>query len=343
MFGTKQFRVALSAAMLAAPASAQSPEPFAAFQDCDGCPEMVALPPGAFQMGAAKADYAVPFAEASIPAELPRREVTIGCAFAIGKYEVTAGEFAAYVAATGADVGGACWIRTPDQGPEKGRFVGERIDQPSAQPYGPTVAQIADGSPAQPGLESTDRHPAACVTRDEAEAYLAWVSEQSGRRYRLATEAEWEYATRAGAETPFFWGADSSEACRYANFADSKSVYQAWVAAPCAEAIEPLWAAPAGSYEPNAWGLHDTVGSLQEMLLDCWSENCDGAPTDGSPRLDDGCETFIARGGDFELPFSSMRSGERLFYGLAEGEWDRSNVLGFRAAVSLDAAAWDAE
>jgi len=320
------------AALAIGPASAQDMTPHSSFKDCEHCPEMVVIPPGEFMMGSDN------------DLEAPRHKVTIGYSFAIGAFEVTIGEYARFVEETGFQSGGVCVIRTPDKGKLKFKYTGTLHPDNAKYSQGPNLAYIADGVFNQPGYEHTDRHPATCLSRDEAKAYLDWLSERTGKRYRLPTEAEWEYATRAGSETQFFWGKNPNEACKYANHADKASVYQAWVASGCSEKVKPVWAAPAGSYEANPWGLFDTIGNVQEMLEDCWHKNYNGAPADGSPWMDEGCTLFIARGGDYELPAVVMRSAERLFYGISEDIPDphvRYNLLGFRAAVSLGGGAWD--
>jgi formylglycine-generating enzyme required for sulfatase activity len=245
-------------------------------------------------------------------------------------------------------------IRLADSGPHALKVTGTKA--PEFDYFGiPNVVMITDGSPAQPGLPVSDRHPATCINRDEALGYLAWLSEKTGREYRLPSEAEWEYATRAGTRTFAFWGNDMSEACRYANFGDKNAPYQMAMAAPCAESGGALWAAEVGQYAPNAWGFHDTVGNVQEMVEDCLHQGYEGAPADGSARTEPDCQVFVARGGDWELPVTAMRSSERLLYGfgpdaperlygedsglsvetmelMTEG---RANGIGFRAAVTL--------
>ena len=115
------------------------------------------------------------------------------------------------------------------------------------------------------------RRPVINVTWDEAVAYAAWLSAQTGARYRLPSEAEWEYAARAGTTTKWPWG-DEFEPAR-ANFADGGG---------------PSWqgdrTVPVGMFPPNAWGLHDMLGNAGEMLFDCFSIGYEEAPTDGSAR-----------------------------------------------------------
>jgi formylglycine-generating enzyme required for sulfatase activity len=326
----------LTAALPLALATAQAQAPLSSFKDCDACPEMVVLPPGTFLMGASKADRKLADAY-TIQSELPQHEVAIGYSFAIGKHEVTVDEFAAYVAETGAKTGGVCQLRLPEFGPNAGKFAGTA--KPAADDYPPALVTIGDGDFRTPGAKVSGRHPATCVSRREALGYLDWLSKKSGKTYRLPTEAEWEYAARARSTTPFYYGGGLKELCKYGNFADSKSVYNARIVAKCAETPSPEGTAPAGSYQPNAWGLQDMIGNAFEFTEDCASENYQGAPSDGSPwRTGSACENFATRSYFFDSIDVNLRSAARC----SVVDWDsRSNGLGIRVAVSLDDAAWD--
>ncbi len=315
-----------------------APAPLSTFKDCDHCPEMVVIPAGSFMMGAGPGDAKVAYDQYDIPSELPRHQVKIGYEFAIGKFEVTVDEFAAFVSDTGIKTGGNCMIRETDTGPQKGRYIGT-LNPTLDTGGGVDAVGISDGTFAQPGEKVTEREPATCISRNEAEAFLGWLSAKTGRHYRLPTEAEWEYATRAGTDTAFFWGNSDKLTCRYANFADSGSYYFQGMAGPCREKIRPLWSAPAGSYAANPWGIYDTSGNVQEMLEDCWHDTYDGAPADGSPWQKADCHVYVARGGDYELVAENMRSADRLFYG--DGKDDRANFIGFRVAVTLGDGGWD--
>ena len=314
-----------------------------AFRDCENCPEMVPLAGGTFMMGASKKEVRqLKYVDWS----LPQHQVTIAHPFAIGRYEVSVGEFDAYVKESGAKVGGKCGVRVMESGELAFKYTGTLApggDKGSDAPY---VIYIADGSYAQPGLPVTAKQPATCVSRNEMTGYLDWLSKKTGRHYRLPTEAEWEYAYRAGTETTAHWGDDLKKACDYANFGDRKSGYQAGMAATCAEKIQPGWTAEVGSYKPNQWGLYDMAGNAQETVEDCFHDSYNGAPSDGSAWMKGDCALFVARSGDFELTQFSMRASERLLFGYVEGHddgmWTRAegsderfNVMGFRVAVSL--------
>ncbi|HJQ55749.1 MAG TPA: SUMF1/EgtB/PvdO family nonheme iron enzyme, partial [Vineibacter sp.] len=158
------------------PATTTATAPAAGNRDCPQCPEMVRLRPGAYLMGSTPAD---PEHEAD---EAPQHRVAIGYAFALGKYEVTRGEFAAFADATG---------------------------------------HRAAGDWRSPGFTQTDRDPVVNVSWDDAQAYVAWLSRTTGKAYRLPNEAEWEYAARAGTTTSRFWGDGRQETCRFANADDA--------------------------------------------------------------------------------------------------------------------------
>lgn len=343
-------------AQSASPAVDNKSEPLSTFKDCELCPEMVVLPAGSYWMGATDEDRKLGVDEYTLAAELPRHEVTFDYSFAIGKFEVTVAQFAAFVDETGFKAWGECTLAVPTSGPNKGKFIG--TINPNAAGYQGWPAekwlenQLAIVEYADfrtPGTEVTDRHPAACISRNEAKAYLAWLSEKSGRKYRFPTESEWEYAVRAGETLPFYYGGGQEELCEYGNFADLDSVYLAGRYAKCAETPSLEYTTPAGSFKPNNWGLHDMVGNVFEYVADCAFPNYDGAPADGSPwlvsekhpdRTKGGrCLVWGLRGYDFSAMDLSLRSAARC--GVYTDEDARSDALGLRVAVSMSDGAWD--
>ena len=167
------------------------------------------------------------------------------------------------------------------------------------------------------------RRPVINVTWDEAAAYAAWLSAQTGGRYRLPSEAEWEYAARAGTTTEWPWG-DAFQPDR-ANCAD------------CGGSWQGKRTAPVGSFPPNAWGLHDMHGNVTEMLLDCLHIGYDAAPTDGSAQTvpgsgrarvlgrlgkrgaDGECVFRVARGASWNGRYAATVSSAR--YAVARGHY----------------------
>ncbi|NQW00952.1 MAG: SUMF1/EgtB/PvdO family nonheme iron enzyme [Rhodospirillales bacterium] len=127
--------------------------------------------------------------------------------------------------------------------------------------------------------------PVINVTWDQAETYTSWLTEVTGHRYRLPSEAEWEYAHRAGTTTAFWWGEKAGE-----NNANCKDCKTQWSAKS---------SAPVGSFKPNPFGLHDTTGNVFEWVADCWNPNHQGAPSTTEPRKDGDCKNRVIRGGSF--------------------------------------------
>lgn len=139
------------------------------------------------------------------------------------------------------------------------------------------------------------RIPVTTVSWDDAWEYTAWLSELTGEAYRLLSEAEWEYVARAGTRTERYWGDDASEQCRYANGDDE--------AVSCSDGYE--YAAPVGSFQANAFWLHDVLGNLWEWTEDCWNDDYTGAPTDGSAWRVGDCSQRVQRGGSLGGPRDS--------------------------------------
>lgn len=170
--------------------------------------------------------------------------------------------------------------------------------------------------------------PVVDVSWLDANAYAAWLREQTGDDYRLPTEAEWEYAARAGTETPFWSGACiGPDQAIY----DRSRNYPGCPTNPKGPRRPP---APAGSLPANPWGLHDVAGNVAEWVQDCWHPDYIGAPTDGSPWLqdDDGnCAMRVVRGGGWSYVPWALRSAYRSFSPAASGQ----DAIGFRVARSL--------
>ena len=175
-----------------------------------------------------------------------------------------------------------------------------------------------------PPFPQSGRDPVVCVSWEEAQAYTKWLSEKTGHTYRLLSEAEWEYAARAGTTTRAFWGDDEKRACEYGNGTDltlrERFPKTKWEVpaprnpnvghiAPCHDGH--VFTAPVGSYKPNAFGLYDTAGNVFEWTADCWWPNYDGAPPDGSPRTEGDCTLRVNRGGSWTSIPTGLRSAYR--------------------------------
>lgn len=170
--------------------------------------------------------------------------------------------------------------------------------------------------PPDPGW-GRERHPVVGITWEEARDYAAWLAQQTGRRYRLPSEAEWEYAARAGTTTPFWWGTEVGRN-RAACF-------------DCGSPWDNRSTAPVMSFAANPFGLYEMTGNAMEWVADCYQPNYQGAPSDGSPLLTGDCSRRVARGGAFNRPASMMRSFARAAY----PPETRLNMLGFRVACDL--------
>jgi formylglycine-generating enzyme required for sulfatase activity len=284
------------------------------FRDCPDCPQMVIVAAGTFTMGA-------PANEPGFFAiEGPQRKVTVP-RFALGRYDVTRGQYALFVAATGRRTAKGCeWSQ---------RKAGD-----------------ADAAWNNLGYEQQDNHPVVCVSLKDAQDYAEWLSRQTGRAYRLPTEAEWEYAARAGSTTAYPWGDQASH--DQANYGADKCC------GPLKQGSD-AWAytSPVGSFPANAFGLFDMNGNVLQWVQDCLSMSYQGLPADGSANLKStrfkttgeladfnglsSCDFNIVRGGDFFDPPAQVRSAFRNF---APPPGDkalpyRSGGLGFRLAASL--------
>jgi formylglycine-generating enzyme required for sulfatase activity len=155
------------------------------------------------------------------------------------------------------------------------------------------------------------RYP-AFSSWDHAKEYLAWLTNRTGKSYRLPTEAEWEYAARAGTTTAYPWG----------NAADPNRV-------SCQDCTR-KGLTPVGSFEPNAFGLYDMLGSLTEWVEDCWHDNYQGAPVDGSAWVTGNCATRVVRNGGAHTYLLNLRSAHRG----AMRSSSEFNTLGFRVVTT---------
>jgi formylglycine-generating enzyme len=279
------------------------------FHDCrKGCPEMVALPPGSFLMGASPTDEH----RGADGVEEPQHRVDIKYAFAVGKFEITRGEYAEFAREVN--------LKDPD---------GCNVHEP---PHWPKIMGLSWHNPS---FTQTERDPVVCVSWQEAQAYTQWLSMKTGQRYRLLSESEWEYADRAGTTTQAYWGDSQEKACAYANGVDLTLVDRfpnaKWEnIARCHDGQ--VFTAPVGSYKANAFGLHDMEGNVFEWVMDCWAKNYNGAPSDGSPRLDGECGKRVNRGGSWTSAPTGLRSTHRDEDDVAV---TRVVDLGFRVARNL--------
>lgn len=299
-----------------APAPQQAAKPAAAsippktFRDCPNCPEMVVIPAGRFQMGAGPGEnqhFQVPANEAG--RDEPQHEVNFAKPFALAKFDVTRAEFAAFTSATNFRARAGCLTFSR----------GTWVPQPQA-------------TWQEPGFPQTDRDPAVCMNESEINAYLGWLRHETGKDYRLPSEAEWEYAARGGTTTAYYWGDDPNEACTYENVGDEthREKYGSTTAIPCRDGFADT--APVGSFKPNPFGLYDMLGNVFVTTADCWNETYSGAPSDGSAWMSGDCARHVARKAGFATAREwALRADNRL----PESSFAKRNRFGFRVAVSL--------
>jgi sulfatase modifying factor 1 len=293
-----------------APAATPPPSVGQQFRDCPECPEMVVVPSGSFVMGAAPGEEeAEGLAQQFRGRSSPQVPVRIASPFAVGRLEVTRGQFAAFVLATGHEMGNSCLV-----------WVGS------------SWTDRAGAGWQSPGFVQDDRHPVVCVSWDDAQAYVRWLSGRTGKAYRLLSESEWEYAARAGTTTRRPWGDSAEAGCGHANVADATArrviAGFKWGTA-CDDGHG--YTAPSGSYRANAFDLHDMIGNVREWTSDCWNATLAGASVDGSARQSGDCSRRVLRGGSWFNYSALARSAFRL----GNSTTDRNNYLGFRVARTL--------
>lgn len=253
------------------------------FKDCPECPEMIVVPPGTFAMGS-------PATEGRLYAnESPQHQVTIRRAFAVAVYPVTFEQWDTCYANHG------CNAYFPsDQGWSRGK------------------------------------RPVINVSWDDAQSYIHWLNDQVPRGlndeeqpggtgpYRLLTEAEWEYAARAGTTTAYYWG--NTHGIANAN-CDG-----------CGSGWDNKQSAPVGSFAPNPFGLYDMAGNVLQWVEDCYHETYAKAPTDGSAWIAGECRARVMRGGSWYNSPYYLRSANRY----SNGSFFRGVNIGFRVARTLD-------
>jgi len=259
-------------------------------QDCPDCPTLVTIPAGRFEMGSPRDE------PGRFDAEGPRHPVAVK-SFALGKYPVTGGEFLKFLAETAyqpapCDTALGLGWRSPGHG----------------RAFAPTETE----SPAW---------PATCLSWKDAQAYIAWLNGKTHRTYRLPSEAEWEYAARAGTETARWWGA--------AIGSDNANC------AGCGSGWDGREIAPVGSFNPNPFGLYDMLGNVWQWVEDCWNDSYVGAPTDGSAWHAGDCQKRVMRGGSWSNLPVLVRSASRSRADVDGKDFDYSSYAGFRLARSL--------
>ena len=257
--------------------------------------EMVVIPAGKFRMSSPKKENKRYGDEGS------RHRVTISKSFAVGKHEVTRGQYAVFAELTGHSPSGGCRI-----------YDGSRWKNSDTHSW------------REPGFVQGGDDPVVCVNWEDAQAFVGWLSSETGQEYRLLTESEWEYSARAGTTGPFHFGSTIStdQASYNGNYTYGKG----------RKGVNRKRTVPVGSFPSNKFGLHDMPGNVWEWVEDCWHSDYRGAPTDGSAWTSGGdCNKRVLRGGSWDFIPRNLRVANQL--------WDeaggRSSELGFRVARTL--------
>ena len=262
------------------------------FQECRECPIMVGIPAGTFLMGSP------PNENGRFDSEGPQHIVTIK-AFALGKYDVTTQEFATFLKETGYE---------PEPYPTLG------LKWNSSAPY--SAAPL--------------KWPAVCLNWRAAQSYIAWLNRKingdhptagTNGPYRLPTEAEWEYASRAGTTTARWWGNSIGVGNANCN--------------GCGSPWDNRLLADVDSFASNPFGLYGMLGNAWQWTADCWHPNYVGAPQDGSAWYENNCEKYVIRGGSWDNLPIFVRSAARSSSEPRGAEYDYSSYTGFRVARDL--------
>ena len=255
---------------LSQPTFAQNPDlrPRAAFRDCPECPEMVLVPAGSYFEGSPSSE---PGRDTN---EGPQRQVSIR-QIMVGRFDVTRGEWAAFARA-----------------PKKRAAARNHCRTSSGR----------NGSWRAPGFAQDDNHPVVCVSWEDAQDYVAWLSTRlPGRHYRLLTEAEWEYAARAGTTTAYWWGDQASH--EYANYGADGCCFGL-----ATDRDRWINTSPVGSFPANPFGLYDMNGNVWEWAQDCFADSYADMrrPT---------CSQHVIRGGSWLYTPRQMRAAARRSHG----------------------------
>ncbi len=275
-------------------------------------PEMVVVPHGSFLMGAPEDE------RDSSKAEWPQHRITFARGFAMARTEATVAEFGRFIAATGHRTRAERRGYSVVYAERSGNFV-LRNDVTWRHDYA--------------GRKAAGNLPVLHVDVRDAEAYAEWLSAQTGQRYRLPHEAEFEYALRAGGQGRFPWG-DGEPPRGVGNLTgslDRSPSGRRWGNAFQGYGDGYWGPAPVGHFSANAWGVRDIAGNVSEWVADCWHDGYRRAPKDGAAWVNPGCRTRVVRGGSWASAPAQTRSSWR-----APAAVDSTNArIGFRVVREI--------
>jgi len=287
--------------------------------------ELVLIPAGEFKMGIGEsAEEAATFFNKTygrllvqadwFKDEHPQHRVRITKPFYLGAYPVTRGQFRQFVADAGY------------------KTDAEKGDDPGAYGWDPDKKEFVFNekySWRNAGFEQTDEHPVINVSWNDAVEYCKWLSKKEGKTYRLPTEAEWEYACRAGTTTRYYSGDDPETLAKVGNVADAAAEAQFPDRTRTIRASDGyVFTAPVGQFKPNAFGLYDMHGNAFEWCADWYGKDYYGKSPADDPKGPDAGDGRVLRGGSWVAWPGSTRSAGRNWFGPA----DRSDFTGFRVA-----------
>ncbi|MGH8147305.1 MAG: formylglycine-generating enzyme family protein [Rhodanobacteraceae bacterium] len=275
-------------------------------------PALVVIPRGSFLMGAPQ------HGRVQSGAEQPQHEVTISKGFAMARSEVTVAEFRAFVQASG-------YV------PDADRLGGASVyDESNGRMQ---TRSGVDWRDDYSGRRAKGNDPVVNVSWNDAAAYAHWLSQHTGKQYRLPSEAEYEYVERAGTTTRYWWGdgVPTSKVENLTGSGDRSPSHRSWANA-FKGYNDGYWGpAPVMSFQSNPFGLYDMDGNVSEWVADCWHENYNRAPSDGSAWLNPGCTQRVIRGGSW----GSAPDQDRSSFRLSASADARSGRVGFRVVRDL--------
>lgn len=282
--------------------------------------EFTVIPKGSFQMGGDQQEWEAHNVDSyRRDWESPKHTVEINKRYGIMNTEATRKMFAAFVAETGYQTaaGGIGFPPPPETTSSDSSMYREGVTW------------------EEPGIpQENDNNPVVQVSRADAEAFASWLSAKTGETWRLPSEAEWEYAARAGTTTAYFWGDDVNDGAEYAAGYDRRTdEATGYGFTPRMEADDgAAYTNDVASYKPNPWGLYDMTGNAREWVSDYWEPNLQSGPTDQEPRKG-GVATFpVLRGGAWDYMPQNLRIAYRSAY---YNNYIHSTMWGFRLVREL--------
>ena len=292
--------------------------------------KLMLIPSGEFMMGSDESaeqtaaffnkNYGGEFVTADpFKEEYPQHRVRITKPFYLGTYHVTRGQFRRFVADTGYQTNADKDFKPPAYGrnPETGLF-----------------GLIESCTWKNVGFEQTDEHPVVCISWEDAMAFCKWLSKKEGKTYRLPTEAEWEYACRAGTKTRFYSGDDPETLAKVGNVPDAtaKAKLPDWNWRMTIKGSDGYaFTSPVGTFQPNAFGLYDMHGNAEQWCADWWNRDYYAKSAVDDPTGPESGPLRVVRGGSWRDPIDQARSTAR-YCGAPRNHYP---LIGFRVARTV--------